>query len=54
LVLNLQIGPQAFRHTHYTIRKNVFLMWRRVQFKVQFASNWSLDFWSLGPCVKWP
>jgi hypothetical protein len=26
LVLNLQIGPQAFRHTHYTIRKNVFLM----------------------------
>jgi len=29
-------------------------MWRRVEFKVQFASNWSLGFWSLDPCLKWP
>jgi hypothetical protein len=30
--------------------KKVFvLMWRKVQFKVQFASNWSLN-----PCLKWP
>jgi len=38
--------------THCTLRKNIFLMWRRVQFKVQFASNWSLGFWSLDPCLK--
>jgi hypothetical protein len=29
-------------------------MWKRVQFKIQFASNWSLGFWSLGLCLKWP
>ncbi len=54
LILDLQIGPQAFRHIHYTIRKNVFLLWKKVQFKVQFASNWSLGFWSLDPCLRWP
>jgi len=24
------------------------------KFKVQFASNWSVAFWSLDPCLKWP
>jgi hypothetical protein len=51
-ILDLPIEPQTFRHTHPTLRKSVFLMWRRVQFKVQFASNWSFGFWSLDP--KWP
>jgi hypothetical protein len=48
-----QIGPQAFKRTHCTflIKKSI---WKRVQFKVQFASNWSLGFWSSDPCLKWP
>jgi hypothetical protein len=25
-ILNSQIGPQAFRHNHYTLRKNICLM----------------------------
>ncbi len=30
-------------------------MWRRIQFKVQFDSNWSsLGIWSFDPCLKWP
>ncbi len=51
-ILNSQIGPQAFRHSHYTLRFLFFLMWRRVQFKVHFASNWSLGLWSVEPCLK--
>jgi hypothetical protein len=31
-----------------------FSMWRSVQFNIQFASNWSFDFWSLDPYKKWP
>ncbi len=31
----------------------IYIMWRRVQFKVQFAWNWSLGFWSLDSCLKW-
>jgi len=34
--------------------KVFFLIWRRVQLKVQFASNWSHSFWSLDSCLKWP
>ncbi len=43
-ISNLQIGPKALNTLVVTLKKNVFLMWRRVQFKVQFASNWSLGF----------
>jgi hypothetical protein len=47
LISNPQIGPQAFIHTRSISRKKrFFLMWRKVQFKVQFASSWSLGFWS--------
>jgi hypothetical protein len=54
-ILDLWIGPQASRHTHCTLgTKRFFLMWRRVQFKVQFASNCSVDFWSLDPCLTGP
>jgi hypothetical protein len=48
-ILDLWIGPQAFKHTHCILRKNVFFMWRTVQFKVQYVGNWSLD-----TCLKWP
>jgi hypothetical protein len=44
LILNPRIEPQAFRYTYCTSRKNLFLMWRKVRFKVQFASHWSLGF----------
>jgi hypothetical protein len=27
-------------------------MWRRIQFKVQCASNWFLGFWSMDPCLQ--
>ncbi len=37
----MELDPQAFRHTCCTLWKGVFLMWKRVQFKVQFVSNWS-------------
>jgi hypothetical protein len=48
------IGPQALRHTHYTLGKNVFLNVKKGSVKIQFASNWSLGFWSLDPCLKGP
>ncbi len=48
LYWTLELDPKPL-DTHCAIRKNVLLMW--VQFKVQ---NWSLSFWSLGLCLKWP
>jgi hypothetical protein len=51
-ILDPWTEPQAFRHTHCTLWKMFFLMWRRVQFKVQFTSNWSLGFWSLDHCLS--
>jgi hypothetical protein len=57
----LELDPElaTFRHTYCTLH-SYFLMWRRVQFevqfKVQFASNWfpSLGFHPLRthPCLK--
>ncbi len=46
LILDLLIGPQTFRHTHCTIKKSVFLMWERVQFKVRNAVFDSFLWWS--------
>jgi hypothetical protein len=40
----LELDPQAFRYTYCTLRKNLFLIWRKVRLKVQVASNWSLGF----------
>jgi hypothetical protein len=34
LILNACIGPQALRHTHYTLGNFIFFqMWRRVQLR---------------------
>jgi hypothetical protein len=54
LILNPPIGPQAFRHTRCTLRIKKILYLKKVkilqvQFKIQFASNWSLGF-----CLKLP
>jgi hypothetical protein len=38
-ILDLQIEPQAFKHIHCVIRKCVFLMWKKVQLKIQFVSR---------------
>jgi hypothetical protein len=54
-ILDLQIGPQGFEHTHHTLEiLLIFNMKKKVQFKLQFASNWSLGFWSLDPCPLLP
>jgi hypothetical protein len=50
-ILNLWIEPQAFRHTHCTIKKSVF---KNVNMGPIQGSIWSLGFWSLDPCLKWP
>jgi hypothetical protein len=34
LILNFQIGPQAFQHTHCTIEKNVFINVRKREKKI--------------------
>jgi hypothetical protein len=44
----LLIGPYAFTHTHCSLQKHVFNL------KVQFASNRSLEFWTLDLRLKWP
>ncbi len=49
-ILDPLIGPHTFRHTHCTLGKNVFFNVKKGPwFKVQFASNWSLN-----PCLKLP
>jgi hypothetical protein len=43
-----QIEPPTFRHIHCTLGISFFNLKKKVQFKVQFASNWSLHL-----CLKW-
>jgi hypothetical protein len=54
LILDSQIRTQAFKHTHCTLRKKKRIMWKRVQFRVQFVLNWSLGFKFLDFYLKWP
>jgi len=46
-MLDPWIGPHTFKHIQCTLGKVFFVMWRKVEFKVQFALNWSLGPWTL-------
>jgi len=53
-ILDPQIGPQAFRHTHCTLGKSVFFNMKKGPTQGSICFKLVQGFWSLDPCLKWP